>query len=281
MYKLHIIYINIQDSWKSDIANHLNAFWDRRIKPVSKVNLELTSTDHNIDTSLAYKHQHWHSGNNIFGVNNGRAIAREVIGDRDYHEVMLIHDPRKAINYNDVIKGSDNNRAGSWMDREELKRGNIYTEVQAGSGLSRTKDTVTHETMHCLCWQCYYNGVQGNLDHMDRTVIDGEQVAYYKNNNPDHVDGNYSRTINAISQANAWQYIESTKRFMKEFRLIKDDMKTVVVKEDGKWCKFATDERLWFYVKETYNIQTPLQTITLAEVQANQGPNKVFGIKNA
>lgn len=52
--------------------------------------------------------------------------------------------------------------------------------------------SIVHEIMHGLFQKAYFAGFRGMIDQMDKTLVNGVWIDYYKNNDPYALDGNHA-----------------------------------------------------------------------------------------
>lgn len=278
MYKLHIVFHKVKESWHDDVLEHLQEFWDKRIKPVSGVELDLTFevTKNNEVVNFKFFTFHEATGKNAYGTANGKDIVRGYVKPNTYHQVLFVHNALEASNYAEIVKDK-NNFVNSFAFYEELYSNTEYTEVVVEKSISWPKKSATHETMHALVKKFYRAGINEWIDHMDGTVVDGKWVHYYLNDDEYAPDGNYSRTINAMAKTKLWYLLESDKRNMYEFRQVAGE-KTIVVNRNGKWLELSTPEDGWEIVKRELQLYGELKLISRSEVTANYGGRGRFGI---
>lgn len=267
-YKLLILYHGVRESWRDDFENGIMKYWADRIKPVSGIDLALSMKDTGGQEQVQLKFFQYNSaGREAFGTANGKTISRQFVERNSYHQVMFMYDATKADLYSQM-KG--NKYLTSWAFWDELYNNTEYTEVKVENSPGFPKKTMSHELMHSLIKKCQRAGRSEVIDHMDKTVVDGKLVEYYKNNDPNAVDGNYSRTIKSITENNAWNTISLDTRNMYEARLVQGE-KTIVLKKDGKWWEIATPPELYPYIRQKYQLPQEPSSITRAEVEANKG----------
>lgn len=266
-YKLHILYHQVNPAWRAGFEKYLTDFWVKRVEPLSKTALKLTTQDTNSTEQVRLKYfKNYSSGKEAWGTANGKEISRKFVQNATYHQVMFMYDATKSDLYAEMV---GNKFLTSWSFWDELYNNTEYTEVKVENKVAPLK-TMTHETMHALPKRAQRAGRSEVIDHMDKTVVDGKVVEYYQNNKPDAVDGNYSRTLKSITDNNAWQTISLDTRNMYETRLVQGEQ-TIVLKKDGKWFEIATPPELYSYVRAKYQLPQEPSVINRSEVMANYG----------
>lgn len=267
-YKLHILYHGVKPTWRSGFEKYIQKFWDEKIKPASGIELALSTQDTNSAEQVTLKYFQTNSaGKQAFGTSNGKSISRKFVEPATYHQLMFMYDATKADLYKEMV---GDKYLTSWSYWEELYSNTEFTEVKVETSTAWPKQTMAHETMHSLAKKAQRAGRSDVIDHMDVTVVDGKAIEYYQNGNPDAADGNYARTIKAITQGNAWPTITLNTRNMYEARKVKGEH-TIVLRKDGKWWDVATAPELWPFVQAKYQIPTQPAEITRSEVEANKG----------
>ena len=267
-YKLHILYHGVKADWIEDYKEYIEKFWAKRVKPVSGVDLRITTQDTKSTELVRLKFFLKNSaGREAFGTANGKEISRKFVQNASYYQVMFMYDATKADIYQEM-KG--NKYLTSWAFWDELYNNTEYTEVKVEKNKSGPQRTTTHELMHALVKKCQRAGRSDVIDHMDVTVVNGKPVEYYKNSQPNHPDGNYERTLKSITGAKAWNTISLDTRNMYEARLVKGE-KVIVLKKEGKWWEIATPPELYPYIRQKYQLPQEPSPIERSEVMANYG----------
>lgn len=127
----------------------------------------------------------------------GFGIASKLIKPFEFHQVLFVFDATRQKDYARIkTEGKTVNPVALW---KELYPGTRYTE---SSNIGWR--AITHETMHAMAQLASFMGGKV-VDHMDMTIVDGRTEWYYKNDDPFAVDGNYSRTLDELT--NAWHLV--------------------------------------------------------------------------
>lgn len=277
MYKVHIIFHKIKASLQDDYVERLQDHWDKRIKPAGNADIKITFSETYKNEVVDFKFFSLHSsGKNCYGTVNGKTITRDYVKANQYHQVVFVHDGKLASNYKEIV-ADPNNFVNSFSFYEELFPNTEYTEVVLDKNTQHSLNAVMHETMHAIAKKLYRAGINEWIDHMDGTVVDGKWVNYYLNSNPSAPDGNYSRTINAITKAHGWHLVWSDRRNMYQFAKVKGES-TIVVKRNDKWFELVTPPDGWEIVKRELKITDPIPEISRSEVQGSFGGQGRFGI---
>lgn len=267
-YKLHILYHGVKKDWIDSYVKYLNKYWNERIRPLSGIDLQLTTQDTKSTEQIRLKYfKNYSSGKEAWGTANGKEISRKFVENATYHQVMFMYDATKADLYKEMV---GNKFLTSWAFWDELYNNTEYTEVKVEKVKTYPQRASTHELMHALVKKCQRAGRSEVIDHMDVTVVDGKVIEYYLNSKPNAPDGNYNRTIKAIDAAKAWYTLSLDTRNMYEARLIQGE-KTIVLKKEGKWWEMSTPPELYPYIRAKYQLPQEPSLITRAEVMANYG----------
>lgn len=220
MYKIGLVANQMDDSRLDAILDYFNDFLDKRTALSVQVDVIRTDFD-NIEHKVFKQTSR---GYDLYGTVNGKELSRSVVeNDGTYHQVVFLYDAEKTKIWDSLH--DDNNRAikengylTSWSFHNELYVDTEYTEVEVNNtkaeGLKKAKTSFTHEFMHALVKRAQRNGRNGVVDHMDKTVVNGEEKEYYKNSDPFHEDGNYSRTLAELEDH--WDVVLGRDRYNKE-----------------------------------------------------------------
>lgn len=230
-FNLAIVYHKVRNSWRNDIEEYLEKNWDKYIKPVSDIKLKITAIESVSDEQVRLKiFKNYSNGTPAYGSINGKDITRQAVTTDDmgkFHMVLFAHDAEQSdlwdTLYDSRGRSKGNGEVTSWSFFNELYIDTEYTELEVNDrpaeGLKKAKTSALHELMHALAKRANRDG-RNVVDHMDSTVVNGKVVEYYKNSFPFTKDGNYMRTLNAITEANAWDAVADMVRYEKYVELL-------------------------------------------------------------
>lgn len=243
-YNLCIVHNQLDKKRLDKITDYLKDFWEERIEDEHDIVLKLDflPADQTVFLKEFKKNE---DGKGIWGTKNGKDIARSLVREGGlYHQVIFMYDAEQSPDWNKAQ--NTENGLTSWSFYNELYTGTEYTEVEVNSmrseGLKKGKTSTTHETMHALAKRAQRAGKSTVVDHMDSTVVDGETVAYYKNKDPYAEDGNYSRTLNSITENDAWDAVVSMERWYTLKDLLEKAQALIKAKEEAEEVKTASIE---------------------------------------
>lgn len=200
-YKIAIVKNRTDDSNIKRIADGLMEYFGE--KTPLKIRVDIFDTDGDVEVKFFKVN---HEGRRVHGTANGKDFARTVIKEGEYHQVIFCYDLEDT-----GFTQTEIERVTAWSFWKELMPGTEYTEIPVGRGLSNSweRRTALHETMHAFVKRVNRSG-RTIIDHMDSTIVDGQKVDYYHNDDPNHPSGNYARTFNELK--NYWDVVASTER---------------------------------------------------------------------
>ena len=131
-------------------------------------------------------------GKRLFGTENGKQITKTVINQLEYQQVIFVYNIQET-----GFERDDTKNVTAWAFHNELYFGTEYCEVPVGKGISNTweKHASTHETMHCDTNRVNRTLVEDIPDYMDVAIVNGVEIPYLKNDDPDATDGNYAMQL--------------------------------------------------------------------------------------
>ena len=142
---------------------------------------------------------------------------RPMVKEGEYHVVVFAYNRFKVSGYYKV-----RNKLASWTYTKSFYPETEHIELADGKH-------ILHELMHTLCKRAGRHGGT-TVDQMDRTLVNGIRVPYYKNYDPYAVDGNFAMTLKSFDNGNwekaiAWWYNKRTWKYFKEHEVkgLKED----------------------------------------------------------
>lgn len=204
-YKLAIVKNRIRDEKK--YKSHLQKFKEY-IAEYTPLNLEIT--EFVVDEDIVFKPTMSNAVTKNYMSKNGFKIVKTVVEPWRYHQVLHVFERTNQEDYKRVKALGGNTSAVSagqelFMDTEYTESSKIYWKHFA------------HECMHAFVKRTRRSFRINTVDHMDSTVVNGERVRYYKNNDPTAEDGNYARTLNELK--GKWHLVVEMKRAKQVLRL--------------------------------------------------------------
>lgn len=220
-FKLGIVYHGVREDWREEIEDYLKDEWSDHVRDVSDTVLDITAIESTSKEQVRLKPFKTTSSGVAYGTENGKDITRLSIPVKSiydfgqYHMVLFAYDAEQSDKW-DELHDSRGRRTGdgyvtSWSFYNELYLDTEYTELevnnQPSEGLKKAKTSSLHELMHALVKRAHRNGYNKIVDHMDKTIVNGKEVEYYKNSRPFTRDGNYMRTLDSITEHDGWSVI--------------------------------------------------------------------------
>jgi len=221
-FNLGIVYHGVNDDWRDEIEEYLQDEWNDHIEEVSDIDLVITAINSVTDEQVQLKvFKNYSDGTPALGTVNGKIITRKAIPLKSLYDlgqfnmVLFAYDAEKSDLWDSLYDSRGNSKGGgevtSWSFHNELYLDTEYTELEVNDrpweGLKKAKTSALHELMHALVKRCLRNGLSNVVDHMDKTVVKGKEVEYYKNSKPFTKDGNYERTLTSITDNGGWDVI--------------------------------------------------------------------------
>jgi hypothetical protein len=218
-FKLAIVWHQVRDDWRKEIEEYIQEEWDDNIEELADTDLEITAINSVTNEQVQLKvFKNYSDGTPAFGTVNGKVITRKAIPIKSiydlaqYHMVLFAYDAEKSDLWDSLYdsRGMSKGKGSvtSWSFHNELSLDTEYTELEVNDrpfeGLKKAMTSAIHELMHALVKRCQRNGLNGVVDHMDKTIVKGKDVEYYKNSKPFTRDGNYQRTLASITENKGW-----------------------------------------------------------------------------
>ena len=196
-------------------------------KTPANYNLEYMDVDIPVELTVFKKRQ---DGRKIYGTYKTKDKLRSKVPFGKYHIVLFYYDvEEQAIEHQLKKGGYKDGYVTSWCLWNELFPDTEFCEIITSrrNDRSRKIDTSTsHEMMHALLNKAKRAG-RGVIDHMDKTIVNGKLVFYYKNNDREAHDGNYARSLKELNKH--WDIVPVF-RFKKQWEAYQSAKKQHVAK---------------------------------------------------
>lgn len=142
-------------------------------------------------------------------------LCRNYTTPGEYQTVIFIYNrielekptylPTNFTNYNPLFKGTE------------------FIQMPANKYLDDNKkliDIISHEIMHAFCFRINRDGAKV-VDEMDKTIVGGQIIPFYKQDNPNALDGNYAHTLRNLKPYLELLYSEKkeTYEFFSEYEV--------------------------------------------------------------
>lgn len=147
-----------------------------------KLHTPLTYEIEYLDTNLTLKYKEWNA-NHFWGTMGTKEQLVSLIPEGKYQTVIFLYD------------NTSGQQVTGWTYWQPLYPNTKITEIPVIPG---TEDwlshAIQHELMHIYCRIVWNDQLTFN-DSMDSSIINGVLIPYYKDSDPNAIDGNFARTF--------------------------------------------------------------------------------------
>lgn len=173
-------------------------------------------------------------------VDSVKDTCRTLVKEGEYQAVIFAWDM-------DTIPAPTDGAVTSWTMNLPLYPGTEFIQLRVNQYIKNTGkiwEHIIHENMHAFCAPFERKAIR--VDEMDLTILpNGQQIPFYKNDNPYAIDGNFAQTLSNLKPYLSQLIPSPTPPTTPNYFKTQEFVSKEIYEKWGENSKWFVDKRLW------------------------------------